>query len=251
MKVNIEINTAFITSAISTLSLLLLSIASSNYLSLANQSFATKILLFLTGLTTSASVHLFDKEVNKVSNNVKQFALMNDVQESSIVSNVVVFEPQAFEESVNAVSKVQQGDSVILNVTMLDPDDAQRAVDFIAGGVYGVSGHQERIGESIFLFTPQNVSVFAKLNHTASEFYSSWASSEDGESLIESGAEERLQTKGVKYLKKQSLASVLASGVSDSMILSPKIEVKATVSEDSVENDREEGALRKERKDSA
>ena len=42
---------------------------------------------------------------------------------------------------------------------MMDPDQAQRAVDFIAGGTFAIDGHQERIGESIFLFTPSCVSV--------------------------------------------------------------------------------------------
>jgi len=42
---------------------------------------------------------------------------------------------------------------------MMDPDQAQRAVDFIAGGTYAIDGHQERIGESIFLFAPSCVSV--------------------------------------------------------------------------------------------
>ena len=41
----------------------------------------------------------------------------------------------------------------------MDPDQAQRAVDFVAGGTYAIDGHQERIGESIFLFTPSCVQV--------------------------------------------------------------------------------------------
>jgi cell division inhibitor SepF len=48
---------------------------------------------------------------------------------------------------------------VVLNLTLMDPDQAQRAVDFIAGGTYALDGHQERIGESIFLFTPRSVQV--------------------------------------------------------------------------------------------
>jgi cell division inhibitor SepF len=48
---------------------------------------------------------------------------------------------------------------VVLNLTIMDPDQAQRAVDFVAGGTYAIDGHQERIGESIFLFTPNCVQV--------------------------------------------------------------------------------------------
>ena len=46
-----------------------------------------------------------------------------------------------------------------LNLTMMDPDQAQRAVDFIAGGTYAIDGHLERVGESIFLFAPSCVNV--------------------------------------------------------------------------------------------
>jgi cell division inhibitor SepF len=42
---------------------------------------------------------------------------------------------------------------------MMDPDQAQRAVDFVAGGTFAIDGHQERVGESIFLFAPSCVTV--------------------------------------------------------------------------------------------
>ncbi|MEC8196895.1 MAG: cell division protein SepF, partial [Pseudomonadota bacterium] len=48
---------------------------------------------------------------------------------------------------------------VILNLTMMEPDQAQRAVDFVAGGTFAIDGHQERVGESIFLFAPSCVTV--------------------------------------------------------------------------------------------
>ena len=48
---------------------------------------------------------------------------------------------------------------MILNLTMMEPDQAQRAVDFVAGGTFAIDGHQERVGESIFLFAPSCVTV--------------------------------------------------------------------------------------------
>jgi cell division inhibitor SepF len=75
------------------------------------------------------------------------------------VSEVVVMEPRTFEEMPQAIQALRQRKSVVLNLTIMDPDQAQRAVDFIAGGTYALDGHQERIGESIFLFTPNCVQV--------------------------------------------------------------------------------------------
>ncbi|MBD1939919.1 cell division protein SepF [Microcoleus sp. FACHB-68] len=75
------------------------------------------------------------------------------------ISEVVVMEPRTFEEMPQAIQALRGRKSVVLNLTLMDPDQAQRAVDFIAGGTYALDGHQERIGESIFLFTPSCVQV--------------------------------------------------------------------------------------------
>lgn len=75
------------------------------------------------------------------------------------ISEVVVMEPRTFEEMPAAIRALKERKSVVLNLTIMDPDQAQRAVDFVAGGTYALDGHQERIGESIFLFTPSCVQV--------------------------------------------------------------------------------------------
>ena len=75
------------------------------------------------------------------------------------ISEVVVVEPRTFEEMPQVIQALRERKSVVLNLTIMDPDQAQRAVDFVAGGTYAIDGHQERIGESIFLFTPNCVQV--------------------------------------------------------------------------------------------
>jgi cell division inhibitor SepF len=75
------------------------------------------------------------------------------------ISEVVVMEPRTFEEMPTAIRSLKERKSVVLNLTLMDPDQAQRAVDFVAGGTFALDGHQERIGESIFLFTPSCVQV--------------------------------------------------------------------------------------------
>ena len=75
------------------------------------------------------------------------------------MSEVVVMEPRSFEEMPQAIQALRERKSVVLNLNVMDPDQAQRSVDFVAGGTYAMDGHQERIGESIFLFTPNCVQV--------------------------------------------------------------------------------------------
>jgi len=75
------------------------------------------------------------------------------------LSQVMVLEPRSFEEMPQAIQALRERKSVVLNLTMMEPDQAQRAVDFVAGGTYALDGHQERIGDSIFLFAPSCVQV--------------------------------------------------------------------------------------------
>ncbi|MFN5513565.1 MAG: cell division protein SepF, partial [Cyanobacteriota bacterium] len=75
------------------------------------------------------------------------------------IAEVVVVEPHSFEEMPQVIQTLRDRKSVVLNLNAMPPEEAQRAVDFVAGGTYAIDGHQERIGESIFLFTPNCVKV--------------------------------------------------------------------------------------------
>ncbi len=75
------------------------------------------------------------------------------------ISEVIVIEPHSFEEMPQVIQALRERKSVVLNLNVMNPEEAQRAVDFVAGGTYAMDGHQERVGESIFLFTPSCVKV--------------------------------------------------------------------------------------------
>ena len=87
---------------------------------------------------------------------------------SSSSSEVSLMEPRSFDEMPQAIQALRERKTVILNLTMMDPDQAQRAVDFVAGGTYAIDGHQERVGESIFLFAPSCVNVTSSFPEEAS-----------------------------------------------------------------------------------
>ena len=107
------------------------------------------------------------KNANALANS-NPFDFMNNNRSSKVVgmpgisnssSEVSLMEPRSFDEMPQAIQALRERKTVILNLTMMDPDQAQRAVDFIAGGTYAIDGHQERVGESIFLFAPSCVNV--------------------------------------------------------------------------------------------
>lgn len=78
---------------------------------------------------------------------------------SQQTGEVVVMEPRSFDEMPAVIRALRDRKSVVMNLTRMDAAEAQRSVDFVAGGTYAIDGHQERIGENIFLFTPSCVAV--------------------------------------------------------------------------------------------
>ncbi len=78
---------------------------------------------------------------------------------ATATAEVNLMEPRNFDEMPRAIQALRERKTVILNLTMMEPDQAQRAVDFVAGGTFAIDGHQERVGESIFLFAPSCVTV--------------------------------------------------------------------------------------------
>ena len=120
------------------------------------------------------------KENQRNSNalsNSNPFGFMNNNRSSNVVgmpgisnlsSEVSLMEPRSFDEMPQAIQALRERKTVILNLTMMDPDQAQRAVDFVAGGTYAIDGHQERVGESIFLFAPSCVNVTSSFPEDAS-----------------------------------------------------------------------------------
>ena len=83
-------------------------------------------------------------------------------------SEVSLMEPRSFDEMPRVIQCLRERKTVILNLTMMEPDQAQRAVDFVAGGTFAIDGHQERVGESIFLFAPSCVNVTSSFSEEAS-----------------------------------------------------------------------------------
>jgi cell division inhibitor SepF len=80
------------------------------------------------------------------------------------VSEMVLIEPRSFEEMPQVIDALRHRKSVILNMTLIRQEEAQRSVDFVAGGTYAIDGHYERIGDNIFLFTPNCVQVSTPTN---------------------------------------------------------------------------------------
>ena len=137
----------------------------------------TQVLFFVAGALTSLFIYLIERRLNWkaasssqitaddiLDKNINQ-ALLGSIRvpeadsSSSRHGGIILFEPRSFDDMPRVVQSLDEGKAVMVNVTMMEPDQAQRAVDFVAGATYGLGGHQDRVGESIFLFAPANMEV--------------------------------------------------------------------------------------------
>ena len=57
---------------------------------------------------------------------------------STASAEVNLMEPRSFDEMPRAIQALRERKTVILNLTMMEPDQAQRAVDFVAGGTFAI-----------------------------------------------------------------------------------------------------------------
>ena len=74
----------------------------------------------------------------------------------------MVIEPRTFNEAMDIVEFLRGRKSVLLNLHLLDNETSQRIVDFLSGATHAIDGHQQRIGEGVFLFAPSTVVISAE-----------------------------------------------------------------------------------------
>ena len=74
-------------------------------------------------------------------------------------SEIKIEEPKIYEDSLNIATYLRENKPVIVNLKHLDSQTGKRLIDFICGTAYAINGHMMKIGDNIFLFTPENVII--------------------------------------------------------------------------------------------
>lgn len=73
--------------------------------------------------------------------------------------NVVVYEPHTPEDVQLLIDYLKQHEPAVVNLNNVDPESAQRILDFVSGATYALSGSVHRIESNIFLLSPQGVGI--------------------------------------------------------------------------------------------
>ncbi|MGQ3477796.1 cell division protein SepF [Paenibacillus sp. TY11] len=94
----------------------------------------------------------FDKRKNQKGTNVVSIHSQKNVK-------VVLFEPRSYDEAQEIADHIRSHRTVVVNLQRIRKDQALRIIDFLSGTVYALGGGISKVGNNIFLCTPDTVEI--------------------------------------------------------------------------------------------
>lgn len=91
------------------------------------------------------------------------------MQGAQFSSQVVLAEPRVYAEAQELADYLKEYKTLVVNLQRISHDQAIRIVDFLSGTVYALGGDIQRIGNNIFLCTPENVDVDGSISEMLEE----------------------------------------------------------------------------------
>lgn len=74
-------------------------------------------------------------------------------------SEVMIIEPRSFGEAGQIVQNLKDRKTIVLNLHLLDKEQSQRTIDFVCGAASALGGQPQKVGDMVFVFTPNNVTL--------------------------------------------------------------------------------------------
>ncbi len=104
-------------------------------------------------------------------NQEKKIEKQNVVSIQSVQKStkVMIIEPKTYEEVQDIADHLKNRKAVVINLQRIGHEQGKRIVDFLSGTVYAIGGDIQKLGENIFLCTPDNVDVAGTISGILSE----------------------------------------------------------------------------------
>ena len=74
-------------------------------------------------------------------------------------TEVMIIEPRSFGEAAQIVQNLKDRKTIVLNLHLLDKEQSQRTIDFVCGAASALNGQPQKVGDMVFVFTPNNVTL--------------------------------------------------------------------------------------------
>ncbi len=85
-------------------------------------------------------------------------------------SKISIQTPVTFDDITRFVKSLSKNIPLIVNFSKLNPQEAERSLDFVCGAVCALNGKLELIGEGIYFYAPSGMTVESDNKHKG-KFY--------------------------------------------------------------------------------
>jgi len=72
---------------------------------------------------------------------------------------LMLFEPRLYSDAQDIADNLRHRRPVVVNLQRVEKDQAKRIVDFLSGTVYALNGDIQKVGDHIFVCTPEHVDI--------------------------------------------------------------------------------------------
>ena len=76
---------------------------------------------------------------------------------------IVLLKPERIEEMEQAVQLLQRHSTVVVDMALLDDNNAQRFIDFLSGAVWSLDGSIQRVSDGVIVAAPMAIRLTSGL----------------------------------------------------------------------------------------
>lgn len=105
-----------------------------------------------------------DVEEENQTSDEEYYSVSVDEVKKGATGKMILVEPRAYSESQEIADHLKSRNSVVVNFKRVTSDQAKRLIDFLTGCIYAIGGSLQKLGNGIYLCTPNNVNVQGKMS---------------------------------------------------------------------------------------
>ncbi|QQE75914.1 cell division protein SepF [Brevibacillus composti] len=82
---------------------------------------------------------------------------------------LILCEPRQYSDAQDIADNLRHRRPVVVNLQRVDKDQAKRIIDFLSGTVYALNGDIQKVGDYIFVCTPDHVDIQGTISSVVEE----------------------------------------------------------------------------------
>ncbi|MFC3900492.1 cell division protein SepF [Aliicoccus persicus] len=114
-----------------------------------------------TSQSKVAEIRRDNRSLSARNGESKEYNVMNNLNNDTKVHLV---EPRVFSESQDIADELKRNKATLVNLTRVDNATKKRIIDFLSGTVYALDGDIQKVGQDIFLCSPNNFGVSGEIS---------------------------------------------------------------------------------------